>query len=152
MSSILSARGQRHIELGGDRCWEQRVKGDICVSYQWLDIGKKEPAACMVLFPTTLKLDGGAYAIPQDNAWEYADSKGGPTPYLLTAAFNAAATMGFFPDRSTVFRIVDIIVDGLPDLVRMPSEQPGELNIERMILGIEAQAKVGGKVMHQEVI
>lgn len=152
MSSILSARGQRHIALGGERCWRQRVTGDICVSYQWLDVGKREPSACMVLFPTTMKMDGGAYAVPQDNAYEYADENGAPTPYLLTAALNAAVSMGFFPDQSTVFRLVDIIVDGLSDLIRMPSEQPGELDIKRAVLGIEAQARVDGQLIHQEVI
>lgn len=152
MSSILGATGANWVECGGERSWMHRGKGDIVVSYQWLDIGKKEPVACMVLFPTTPKMDGGAYAIPQDNAYEYGDSKGNPTPYLLTAAMNAATSMGFHPDQSTVFRIVDIIVDGLPDLIRMPSDQPGALAIKRAVHGIEATAKVNGQVVHQEVI
>lgn len=152
MTTLLSANGQRMVELGGERAWLQRVKGDICVSYQWLHVGKKEPSACMTLFPTVMKMDGGAYAIPQDNAYEYADSSGNPTPFLMVAAFNAAQTMGFFPDQSTVFRIVDIIVEGLPDLIRMPSEQPGVLNLDRIVHGIEARASVGGTVIHEEVI
>ena len=152
MSSLLGASGQTWVELGGERVWEQRVKGDIVVSYQWLMTGKKEPQACMVLFPVVPKLSGGAYAIPQDNAYEYSDATGGPTPYLLTAAMNAANSMGFFADQSTVFRIVDIIVDGLADLIRMPSDQPVRLDIERPKFGIEATAKVAGQVVHQEVI
>lgn len=152
MSSILGANGANWVELGGERTWEQRVKGDIVVSYQWLHVGKKEPQACMVLFPAVAKLDGGAYAIPQENAYEYADKTGGPTPYLLTAAMNAATSMGFFPDESTVFRIVDVIVDGLADLIRMPSDQPGQLAIKRALHGIEATAKVNGQVIHQEVL
>ena len=152
MSSILGATGQNWVECGGDRTWEQRVKGDICISYQWLHAGKKEPQACMVLFPVVPKLDGGAYAIPQDNAYEYSDASGGPTPYLLTAAMNAAVSMGFYADQATVFRIVDIIVDGLPDLIRMPSDQPGHLDIKRATLGIEATAKVNGQVMYEELL
>jgi hypothetical protein len=152
MSSLLSPRGATMVALGGERAWKQRIKGDICISYEWLQAGKKEPSACMVLFPTTLKLEGGAYAIPQENAYEYADARGRPTPYLLVAAHNAAVSMGFFPDKSTVFRIVDCIVEGLEDLVRMPSEQPGALNIEREVLGIEAQARLNGQVIHQEVL
>ena len=65
---------------------------------------------------------------------------------------NAATSMGFYPDQSTVFRIVDVIVDGLPDLIRMPSDQPGQLDIKRAIHGIEATAKVNGNVIHQELI
>lgn len=152
MSSILGATGANWVEVGGERCWEQRVKGDIVVSYQWLMVGKKEPQACMVLFPTVPKMDGGAYAIPQENAYEYSDATGGPTPYLLTAAMNAATSMGFYPDQSTVFRIVDIIVEGLADLIRMPSDQPGALDIKRAIHGIEATARVNGQIMHQEVL
>ena len=152
MSSILGATGANWVECGGERTWEQRIKGDICVSYQWLMVGKKEPQACMVLFPTVPKMDGGAYAIPQDNAYEYSDASGGPTPYLLTAAMNAAISMGFYADQSTVFRIVDIIVDGLADLIRMPSDQPGQLDIKRTIHGIEATAKVNGQIVHQELI
>ncbi len=152
MSSILGATGQNWVEIGGERTWEQRIKGDVVVSYQWLDVGKKDPQACMVLFPVVPKLDGGAYAIPQDNAYEYSDATGGPTPYLLTAAMNAATSMGFFLDQSTVFRIVDIIVDGLPDLIRMPSDQPGAMDLKRAIHGIEATAKVNGQVIHQELI
>ena len=106
----------------------------------------------MVLHPTVPKMDGGAYAIPQDNAYEYSDATGGPTPYLLTAAMNAATSMGFYPDQSTVFRIVDIIVDGLPDLIRMPSDQPGALDLKRAIHGIEATAKVNGQIVHQELL
>lgn len=150
--SILSPRGTSLISLGGDRAWLQRTKGDICISYEWLDVGKKEPSACMVLFPTTLKMDAGAYAIPQDNAYEYADAKGNPTQFLLVAAWNAAQTLGFFPDQSTVFRIVDIIVDGLADLIRMPSDQPGSLEVKRAILGIEARARVNGQVVHEELL
>lgn len=152
MSSILSPRGTSMIELGGDRAWLQRTKGDIAISYEWLDVGKSEPSACMCLWPTVLKLDGGAYAIPQDNAYEYVDNRGRPTQFLLVAAYNAACTMGFFPDQATVFRIIDIIVDGIADLVRMPSEQPSSLNVEHPVLGIEARAKVDGQVVHEEVL
>ncbi len=155
MSSILGPKGSKWVEIGGDKSWgRQRVKGDICVSFQWLDIpGKREPQPCMVLFPVVLKLDGGAYAIPQDNAHEYGDSKGNPTPYLMTAAMNAAQTMGFFPDQSTCFRIVDIIIDALPELIRMPSEPPAAYALDfRTTHGIEATAKVSGQIVHQEVI
>ena len=150
--SLLSKNGQKFVEIGGERCWLQRVKGDIVVSYQWLAGIKKEPVACMVLFPATIKIDGGAYAIPQDNAWEYVDNRGRPTPYLMAAAYNAAQTMGFFPDQFTVFRIVDIIAEGLSDLVRMPSDQPDELDIAAPVLGIEATARIEGQVVREQVL
>jgi hypothetical protein len=149
---IMSPRGQSYVELGGERAWLQRVKGDICITYQWLNTGKSEPSACMVLFPIRAKMDGGAYAIPQENAYEYATAEGKATPYLMVAAFNAAQSMGFFPDKSTVHRVVDAIIDGLSDLVRMPSEQPGQLDIKALLKGIEAKVKVNGQVFREEVI
>jgi len=153
-NSILGPTGQNWVALGGERSWgQQRVKGDICCSFQWLEMpGFDDPHPCMVLFPTVMKLDGGAYAIPQDNAYQYARRDGSPTPHLMASAVKAAMQMGFFPDQSTVFRIIDIIMDSLPDLVKMPSTQPGEFNLQRIVHGIEATAKVGGRVVHQEVI
>lgn len=152
MSSILSATGRQITEIGGEKVWDQRTKGDIVISFQWLMVGGKDAQACMCLHPLIPKLEGGAYAIPQENAYEYADSKGNPTPHLLTAALNAAVSMGFFPDKSTVFRIVDIIVDGLEDLIRMPSDAPGAYDVDKIISGIEATIKVNGRVMHEELV
>jgi hypothetical protein len=153
MSSILSPRGQTWVELGGERCWkEPHTKGDIVVAFQWLETGGQVPGACMVLYPVIPKLHGGAYAIPQENAHEYLKANGDPTPAMLTCAFNAAQQMGFFPDESTVFRIVDAIYEGMGDFLRMPSEQPGSFDLKRTVLGIEATAKIGGRVIHQEVV
>jgi len=153
MSGILSPKGQAFVEVGGERSWLQRIKGDIVICFQWLQIpDKREPQACMVLFPAMLRLDGGAYVIPQDNAYEYVKSDGTPTPYLMAAAYNAAQTLGFFPDQSTVFRIVDIIADGLPDLIKMPSSMPDVLEVKAPVMGIEAKAKVNGQVIYEEVL
>lgn len=153
MSSILSVSGRKITEIGGEKVWDQRTKGDIVISFQWLMVGGKEAQACMCLHPLIPKLDGGgAYAIPQENAYEYADANGNPTPHLLMAAYNAAVSMGFFPDKSTVFRIVDIIVDGLADLIRMPSDAPGAFDVDKIVSGIEATIKVNGRVMHEEVV
>lgn len=152
MSRIIGVSGRQITEIGGEKVWEQRVKGDIVVSYQWLMVGGKDAQACMCLHPVIPKIEGGAYAIPQENAYEYADSSGNPTPHLLMAAYNAAVSMGFFPDKSTVFRVVDIIVDGLEDLVRMPSDAPGAYDVAKVIAGIEATIRVEGKVMHEALI
>jgi hypothetical protein len=159
LSNLLSPKGTKFVELGGERCWVhngqtmQRVKGDIVVSYQWLEgVDADGPHPCMVLFPLYPKLDGGSYAIPQKNAYEYVAADGSPTPYLLVAAHNAVHSMGFFADQSTVFRVVDIIVDGLADLVRMPSDQPDALHIQAPTLGIEATAKVEGTVVREQVL
>lgn len=153
-NTILSPTGQPLVMIGGERAWKHRCIRDVVCSFQWLDrpdVDPEGPHPCMILHRRNATQDHGAYVIPQRNAFVYADSKGNPTGYLMGTAFKAAVQMGFFPDESTITRIIDVIVEGLADLVDMPSTQPGELNTRR-IHGIEAQAKMNGKVIHSEVI
>ncbi|MGC3944608.1 MAG: hypothetical protein QM762_08825 [Chryseolinea sp.] len=141
--------------LGGEHAWRQFVKGDIVVSLQWLDrpdIDPEGPHPCMVLFPRELRMDGGAYVIPQRNAFAFAERDGSPTAHLMGTAMKAAITMGFFPDRFVMYRVVDAIVECLGDLVQMPSSQPAALDIQRAIQGIELTAKVGGQTVAEGLI
>jgi hypothetical protein len=151
-ASILGPRGTPMVELAGDRAWLKRTIGDFVCSFQWIDIGEETPSACMALFPANRHMDVAAYVIPQRNAWAYADNRGEPTRDLVGAAFKAVVHMGLFPDRMTVKRVIDIIVEGLPDLVKMPSEQPQSLHVARALLGIEASAEINGKRFHEEVL
>jgi len=155
-ASILGPSGMPMVQLGGERAWLQRVKGDIVCCFQWLDrsdIDPEGPHPCMVLFPAVRRMETGAYVIPQRNAYAFADKHGNPTPHLLGSAFKAAMDMGFYPDSMTVHRIVDVIVEGLADLVKMPSEQHADLNTRKAEhFGIEASAKVNGRTIHQEVL
>lgn len=153
MSNILGANGATFVALGGERSWLQRVKGDMVVSYEWLMAGGKEPEACMVIFPAAPKYDAGAYAITQASAHEYATRKGDPTEHLMKAAMKALVTLGYLhTDKAAWSNIITIVLEGLPDLIRMPSDQPASLDIKRRVIGIEATAKVGGSVIHQEVL
>lgn len=154
-ASILGPNGQRMVELGGERAWLTRTKGDIVCSFQWMhidDIDPDAPVACMCLFPAMRQMDVGAYVIPQRNAHEYATSSGEQSPALLGLAFKACAHMGFFPDRMTVHRVMDIVLENLPDLIRMPCDQPSDLNIKRIVQGLEARATINGKTIREEVL
>lgn len=152
LQGLVGPNGTSLVGFGGDRAWRQYPKGDIVVSMQWLDLGGEHgPEPCMCLFPAHRRMDGGAYVIPQRNAWAYADNKGNPTPQLLGAAFKAALQMGFFPDRSTVHRIFDAVLGYMTELKDMPSDQPGELNLKRAIAGIEAEMKINGRTVATEV-
>lgn len=152
MASILGPSGMPMVELAGERAWRVRTIGDIVCSFQWLDIGEEEPAPCMALFPANRRMDVAAYVIPQRNAYAYADSNGNPTRELLGSAFKAAIHMGFHPDQTTVRRIIDVIVEGMPDLIEMPSEQPAALEVRKVLHGIEATAKVNGRTIHEELL
>lgn len=155
-ATILGPNGAPFVELGGERAWLVRVIGDVVASYQWLhrpDIDPEGPHPCMCLYAANRRMDTGAYVIPQRNAYWYADKHGSPTRDLLATAFKACISLGFDRnDKSAAMRMIDIIVEGVPDLVKMPSEQPGSLNIKRLVHGIEASAAINGKTIHQEVI
>jgi len=152
--SILGPSGNRMVEIGSQNSWLIRSKGDIVASFQWLDIGHEsgEPQACMCLFPKHRTADTGTYALPQEDAWRFADNKGNPTPHLMGAAFKYCKATGKFPDKSTIHRVMDVILENLPDLINMPSSQPAELNQAKAIQGIEVSLKKDGKVIHEALV
>jgi hypothetical protein len=154
-ASILGPSGHAMVELGGERAWLVRNLGEFVCSFQWIDRGDIDPEGphpCMCIFRATRALDVVPYVIPQRNAFAFADKDGGPTPHALGAAFKAAITMGTFPANDTVRKLVDIIVEGIPDLIKMPSDQPRDLEVARRIHGIEAHAAINGKTLIQEVL
>lgn len=95
----------------------------------------------MVLFPANRSASSLVvpFVIPLSVAHQYVASDGHPNLlYALGAAVDAAVCLGMAPEMSTVHRIIDIIVEGVPDLVMMPpepeqprpaSEPAGELSI-----------------------
>jgi hypothetical protein len=151
-ASILGPNGMPMVELAGDRAWLIRPKGDLMVSMQWIDCGGEEPEPCMCLFPAARHMDTAAYVIRQHDAWAYATNKGDASPHLIGAAFKAALHMGFFPDKSTVHRVIDAVLENLADLVRMPSSQPASLEVARKRMGVEYRATVNGRTMIEGVV
>jgi hypothetical protein len=156
---ILGTSGRPMVELGGTNALKQFTKGDIVCSLQWLDLGNEDgPEPCAALFPAVRRMDTGAFVVPQAKAFEYFTRDGHPTGQLMGAAFKAAIQMGFHPDKSTVHRVIDVLTDAAPDLVRMPSSLPASVQEairkegERNVMGIEATASVNGKVVVEKVI
>jgi len=91
-----------------------RKHGDIIAIYTWVN-GER----AMVLVPAFRKDGTGWYVIPDSAAFQYDDDD-----YLLKAAARACDVMGFGLSAPTAFRIANIIIEGLEDLIRMPAEQP----------------------------
>ena len=104
--------------IGGERAWKVRQHGDIAVSFQWVN-GEES----MILYPARRSLPGaGAFAIGISSAHTYANNDGTPTVQALQKVAAGAKTMGMSDDRFTLYRILDIILDTLPDLLEMPPE------------------------------
>ena len=150
---ILGQNGQRMVAFGGPECWKVARKGDVAISFQWLDTGHEsgEDQPCMCLYKANATSRSGAFVIPQEASYHYANRRGDPTAHLFAAAFKAAVQMGFFPDQSTVNRVVDIVVEYLPELVRMPSAPVRPIK-NPLTQGIEVALKLDGKTIHEALI
>ena len=153
-STILGPSGSKLVEFGSQKAWLLRQKGDVIASFQWMDIGHEsgEPQACMCLFPANRTHETGAYVLPQEEAYRMATNKGNPTPHTMGAAFKYCSITGKFPDKSTVHRVMDVILENLPDLINMPNSQPLGLHAKKAIQGVEVSLKVNDKVAHEVLI
>ncbi len=155
---LLAPSARPLVALGGDNAWKQRNIRGITCSFQWLDLsaeGFESANACMCLFNAYRNMDKGAYVIPQQHGFLFGTREGNPTAHLATTAFSAAQQLGFdMRDKSAIRQIIDIIIEGLPDLILMPSEPPDapEVIVENAVKGIEATAKLNGKIIHQELL
>jgi hypothetical protein len=154
---LLGPTAKPMVCLGGASSWRSRtIKGIFC-SFQWLDLeadGFDRCTPCMCLYRPG-SMDRGAYVIPQINAYRFGHRDGTPTQHLLTASFAAAEKLGFdMRDRSAIRTIIDIVIEGLPDLICMPSEPPDSTDVivKHAIQGIEATARVNGKKIYEELL
>lgn len=134
--------------IGGERAWKLRQAGDIGISYQWVN---GEPA--MILYPLHRRVpNAGAFAICLSAAHQYAHSDGHPNlDYVIPQVVDGALVMGFQPEKSTIKRIIDVILDGLPDLVEMPNEPNwAKENQKQQVMAGELIIKRGGETILQE--
>lgn len=156
--TILGTSGRPMVELGGAAAWKQYTKGDIVGSLQWVDLRaygethEDGPEPVLAIFAANRRMDAGAYLIPATAAHQYADNRGNPTMRLMGTAMKAAITLGFHPDRATVYRIADLVVDAIPDLVRMPSTANVDAVPAAPKYGIEATLSVNGKAVVEQVL
>lgn len=116
-SSIVGPTGQKLVMLGGD-VYEQRITGDIISEFKWVD---GEPV--MLLYKRVLGTTGKAYMIEFKDAYRFATSSGNATKELVQSLCrDAAKALNSENDKATIFRLIDIILNGLPDLLMMPPE------------------------------
>jgi hypothetical protein len=73
---------------------------------------RTEPA--MGIIPARIGKNLPVYAIPLSLAYQYADAE-----TLIKKSFHIAQVLGFSPDQFIVNRIADLILNYLPDLIKM---------------------------------
>ena len=97
-----------------------RVHGDITVIFSWINDER-----AMVLVPHLRK--GAPWFVVMDSAahtWDDHDAKNIPT--VIAKASKACEVLGIEPSPWNVRRIAGLVIDGIPDLIRMPSSPPKE--------------------------
>jgi hypothetical protein len=97
-----------------------RVHGDITVIFSWVNDER-----AMVLVPHLRK--GAPWFIVMESAahtWDDTDARNIPT--VIAKATRACEVLGIEPSPWNCRRIAGLVIDGLPDLIRMPSSPPKE--------------------------
>jgi hypothetical protein len=161
-SSILGPTARPFVQLGGANAWKTRVIKGVHCSFQWIDLRKwgfedtpdHAAVACMCLFRPS-SMESVPYVIPQPQAFLFGDNKGNPTAHLFTSAAAALEGLGYdVRDKAAWKAMVDIIIEGLPDLILMPSEPPenSDVIVKKAVMGIEMRATMNGKVLREEVL
>lgn len=159
--TLLGPRGLPMVSLSGETAWKQFVKGDVIASLQWIDVqafdpqfAHEGPVPCMCLFHAHRRVETGSYVIPQVNAFKYAKSDGVGVPLdFRMAVVKAVLELGFDKnDKAAIHRVFDIVLEAMPDLLKMPSDMPEELGVKKRTRGIEVTVRHGDTTIHQELI
>lgn len=114
-----------------------RQHGDLFAVYSWVNDER-----ALILIPA-YRPGAPWYIVLESAAWKYDDPS-----YLAAQCVKACDVLGIEPNRANWVRVAGIIHEGIPDLVRMPSAPPNELDaaIGRM------QLKVDGAVLAEQDI
>lgn len=97
-----------------------RVHGDITCIFTWVNDER-----AMVLVPHMRK--GAPWFIVMESAaytWDDEDARN--IPNVVKKAAKACEVLGIEPSPWNCRRIAGLVIDGLPDLIRMPSTPPAE--------------------------
>lgn len=97
-----------------------RVHGDITVIFSWLNDER-----AMFLIPH-LRKGAPWYIVMEGAAYTWDDSLQADVAKVAAKAVKACEVLGIEPSPHNCRRIAGIIIDGLPDLIRMPSSPPTE--------------------------
>jgi hypothetical protein len=123
-----------------------RHHGDISAIFSWVN---EERA--MVLVPN--RRPGAPWYVVMDSAaYTWDDSVPGNVATVARKASKACEVLGLEPTPTNCRRIAGIVIDGIPDLVRMPSAPPPEYlrgAIGQMILK-EAGKTIAGEDIRVE--
>lgn len=147
---LLDISGKPMVMLGGEHTVLRHVSRGIVSEFTWRG---GEPV--MILFKDTgMAGRCGAYLIELKDAFHYADSRGNPSTTLIDHSRAACAAMGWDRnDKFAVFNVMTVILEGLPDLIKMPPP-PRELERREQVGGgkNELTLKLDGKTILEALV
>jgi len=97
------------------RAHMMRQHGDITAVYTWVNDER-----ALVLVPTYRK-NAPWFIVCESAAYKYDDDR-----YIVSQAIKACEVLGIEPSRPNILRIGTLIEDGLPDLIRIPTQPQRE--------------------------
>lgn len=102
----------------------------------------------LVLVPT-YRPGAPWFCVLESAAYSWDDSEQANIPVVVTKAMKACEVLGIEPTAQNARRIAEIVIDGLPDLIRMPTAKEKEMRDQSFG---RLQLKADGKVIAEEDI
>ncbi len=127
------------VSLDPRKAHKNVIVGDVLMILSWVNDER-----AMVLMPAHRAKGSPWFIILESASYKYDDPR-----YLAQQSAKAAQVMGMDETTSTWVRVADIIMNYLPDLIRMPSVPPVEFHdtsFGTMTLMADGQA-----VKHEEI-
>lgn len=124
------------------KAFKHRQHGDLLAIYTWFNDER-----ALILLPAYRK-NAAWFIILEPAAWKYDNPH-----YLAHQAVKACEVVGIEPSTANWRRIANIIIEGLPDLIEMPSQPDPVLSratIGEMKLFADGQL-LGGEEIRLEV-
>lgn len=108
----------------------ERRSGDLLVRFHYIKAdpaeigGEYEPMMVITRPLGAGKSAGFAIALSAAHLYINDGTRGGPSNYCIAQAANCAGQLDLTVDKRTCYRICELILDSLPDLLKMPPWTP----------------------------
>ena len=99
-----------------------RRHGDLLAVYSWVNDER-----ALILLPAH-RAGAAWYVVMESAAYSWDDSNPANVPAVAAKALKACEVLGIEPTPRNAQRVAAIVIDGLPDLIRMPAAPPAELH------------------------
>lgn len=108
------------VSVDTKKAYLHRTHGDLTVIFTWMNDER-----AMILLPH-LRPGAPWYVVMEGAAYTWDDSQSRNVAEVARKAMQACNVLGIEPSPANCRRVASIIIDGLPDLIRMPAAPPTE--------------------------